>query len=132
MNLDESQRKKVAGWLEEGLKLSEIQKRVNSEMGLNLTYMELRFLLDDLQLKPKEKEPPPAPPAPIGKPPAGADSPAAMRETPHSGGPDEDEPEELPSADESALPGAASKVSVTVDTLARPGALVSGNVTFSD
>jgi hypothetical protein len=132
MNLDESQRKKVAGWLEEGLKLSEIQKRVNSEMGLNLTYMELRFLLDDLQLKPKEKEPPPTPPASIGKPPAPADSPAGMREMPHSGRPAEDEVDDLPDLDEGALPAAASKVSVTVDHLARPGALVSGNVTFSD
>ena len=58
MNLDEAQRQKVAGWLEEGLKLSEIQKKVASEFGLSMTYMEMRFLLDDLKLKPKEKEVP--------------------------------------------------------------------------
>ena len=56
MNLDEAQKQKVAGWLEEGLKLSEIQKKLASEFGLSLTYMEMRFLLDDLKLKPKEKE----------------------------------------------------------------------------
>src|ERR1051325_9716874 len=127
MNLDNTQKQKVAAWLEEGLKLSEIQKRVNSELGLNLTYMELRFLLDDLGLKPKEKEPPPSPPADIGKTaspgPAVADSPANAL-------PEEDL-DDLAEVGQPAVPG-ASKVSVTVDRLARPGALVSGNVTFSD
>ena len=56
MNLDEPQKAKVRGWIEEGLKLSEIQKKLASEFGLSMTYMEMRFLLDDLKLKPKEKK----------------------------------------------------------------------------
>jgi hypothetical protein len=35
-------------------------------------------------------------------------------------------------AEKSAAPGAAGKMSVSVDQLARPGAVVSGKVTFSD
>ncbi len=58
MNLDESQRKMVAHWVAEGLKLSEIQNRLQSELGLKLTYMEVRLLVDDLKLTPKDIEPP--------------------------------------------------------------------------
>ena len=115
MNLDEGQRKQVATWIAEGLKLAEIQKRMDSELGLRLTYMDVRFLVDDLKLTPKDPEPPkPAVPAPtteIAKAPAPAE----------------------PTAPLSPLPPAPSgSVSVVVDQIARPGALVSGNVTFSD
>jgi ribosomal protein S16 len=37
MNLDESQRKKVAAWIAEGAKLSDIQTRLASELNLKLT-----------------------------------------------------------------------------------------------
>jgi hypothetical protein len=101
MNLDDTQRQKVAAWINEGLKLAEIQKRLESELGLRMTYLEVRFLVDDLKLKPKD--PPPAPkPAP--------------------------KPEDALSPP----PPAPGRVSVTVDQLARPGALVSGKVKFSD
>jgi len=101
MNLDDAQRLKVAAWINEGLKLAEIQKRLETEMGLRMTYLEVRLLVDDLKLKPKD---PPPPPKPAAKP---ADP--------------------FP-----PLPAAPGKVSVTVDQLARPGALVSGKVKFSD
>jgi hypothetical protein len=118
MKLDEAQKKKVSDWIEQGLKLSEIQDKLNSELGLRMTYMEVRFLIDDLgvKLKDKPKETPPESPAPSApaEPPAGA--PPGL--TPLS-------PE-----DETPLP--ASKVSVSVDQVTRPGALVSGKVTFSD
>jgi hypothetical protein len=112
MNLDEQQRKKVSDWIAQGLKLSEIQTKLDSELGLKLTYMDVRLLVDDLKLTPKDPEPakqtsplqapppasPTAPPAKTGKTPA-----------PNQGG-----------------------VAVTVDQLARPGAVASGKVTFSD
>jgi hypothetical protein len=63
MNLDDAQRQKVAAWINEGLKLAEIQKRLESELGLRMTYLEVRLLVDDLKLKPKDP-PPPAKPAP--------------------------------------------------------------------
>ena len=56
MNLDESQRKKVGEWVSQGLKLSEIQNRLASELGLRMTYMEVRMLVDDLKLVPKDTE----------------------------------------------------------------------------
>src|SRR5947207_9951079 len=57
MNLDEAQKKTVSGWIAEGLKLSDIQKRMASELGLTATYMEVRLLVDDLKLTPKDIEP---------------------------------------------------------------------------
>jgi hypothetical protein len=119
MNLDDAQKQKVAGWLEEGLKLSDIQKKIISEFGLTMTYMEVRFLLDDLKLKPKEKELPPSPPVQIGKAAASAQPGRAPAQTP-------EKPATQPA------PSGPANVSVTVDQVTRPGALVSGNVTFSD
>jgi hypothetical protein len=65
MNLDETQQKKVAGWINEGLKLAEIQKRLESEFGLRVTYLDVRLLVDDLKLKPKDPPPPPKPAVPL-------------------------------------------------------------------
>jgi hypothetical protein len=101
MNLDETQRKKVAAWIEEGLKLADIQKRLETEFGLRVTYLEVRLLVDDLKLKPKDPAPPPKPATP---------------------------PPTETTADEPVLGG----VTLTVDQLTRPGALVSGKVKFSD
>lgn len=119
MNLDEAQRKKVGEWIAQGMKLSEIQNRLDSELGLRLTYMEVRFLVDDLKLTPKDVERPKSPQSPLASP-----TPANPAQTPAKGAPVADEP------DEAAAPGGG--VSVIVDHLARPGAVVSGKVTFSD
>jgi hypothetical protein len=117
MNLDDAQRKKVAEWIAQGQKLSEIQNRLMSELGVRMTYMEVRLLVDDLKLTPKDIEP--LKPAPQGSVASALTAPAAR---PPAGGavkPDE-------------APRGAGSVSVTVDHLARPGAIVSGKVTFSD
>jgi hypothetical protein len=103
MNLDEAQRQKVAGWIDEGLKLAEIQKRLETDFGLRVTYLDVRLLVDDLRLKPKD---PPAPPKPALPP-------------------------ELP-AEPAPAASPMTGVSVTVDHLARPGTMVSGKVKFSD
>ena len=126
MNLDQAQRDKIATWLEQGLKLGEIQSKLVSELDIRMTYMELRFLLDDLKLKPKEKEPPAAPPE-VSKAASGAKSSTDVK----GAGPaaPADQLDDAEGSEEEAGPG---NVSVTVDRLARPGALVSGNVTFSD
>jgi hypothetical protein len=111
MTLTDTQRQQVAAWIAAGAKLSEIQIRLDKECGLRLTYMEVRLLVDDLKLTPKDFEPAkPATPVPTpadAAPPQAAPGPAEP--VPTGGG-----------------------VSITVDKLARPGALVSGNVTFSD
>src|SRR6185369_4369339 len=124
MNLDEGKKQKVAGWIEEGLKLAEIQKKLAAEFGLNLTYMEVRLLVNDLKLMPKDQPPPaPVPLSPVA--PAGA---APLNEQEDLAEPF---PEEMP-GDHEAAPAGAGSVSVSVDRVARPGALVSGSVSFSD
>ncbi len=110
MNLTDAQRARVAEWINAGAKMSEIQNRLLSELGLKLTYMEVRFLVDDLKLTPKDPEPPKVV-APPPEPPKKAGAP-------------------LSSADE-PLP-VMGNVSVTVDHIAKPGTIVSGKVTFSD
>jgi hypothetical protein len=42
MNLDEGQKRKVTEWIEQGLKLSEIQAKLGSELGVSMTYMDVR------------------------------------------------------------------------------------------
>ena len=124
MNLDEQQTRTVTAWIQEGLSLSEIQTRLASELGLRLTYMEVRFLLDDLKLRPKDKEPPPA--AKPSLPPQDdrvQDSSAA----PKAGS----RKDSLPTQNEPSPPG-KGRLTVTVDQLTKPGAMVSGNVSFSD
>ena len=56
--MTEEQRQRVTTWITEGAKLSEIQNRLLSEFKLKFTYMEVRFLVDDLKLTPKDPEPP--------------------------------------------------------------------------
>jgi len=111
MNLDEAQRQKVAAWIADGATISQIQSRLASEPGLKLTYMEVRFLVDDLKLTPKDPEPPK-----VDAPVAEAAKPADKKSTPPPAGP----------------AGATGGVSLTVDQLARPGAIVIGKVAFSD
>ncbi len=113
MNLDETQRQTVAKWISEGTKLSEIQKRL-LELGVKLTYMEVRFLVDDLKLTPKDPEPPKVVAPPVATP---AANPAKLTV-------------EKNPAPEGTLP--ASGVSVSVDQITKPGAMISGTVKFSD
>jgi hypothetical protein len=111
MNLSEEQRQRVTAWIAAGARLSEVQTRLNQEFGLKLTYMETRFLVDDLKLTPKDPEPPKVEKAPVPEP----NKPAEEKKSPAE-----------------AQPAVPMGVSVNVDQIARPGALVSGKVTFSD
>src|ERR1700691_299348 len=110
MNLDETQRQTVTKWISEGAKLSEIQNRLLSEFKLKFTYMEVRFLVEDLKLTPKDPEPPKA-----VAPPAADPAKLTVEKKP---------------APEGTLP--ASGVSVSVDQITKPGAMISGTVKFSD
>jgi hypothetical protein len=115
--LTDEQKNKVQEWIAAGLKLSEIQDRLAKEYDVHLTYMDARFMVDDLKLTPKDAETEEKKPAqqPVegvedfgtGEPPIPDEAMAA--EAPVSG-----------------------KVSVAVDTITRAGAAVSGKVTFSD
>lgn len=108
MTLSDEQKKAVTVWVAEGISLSGLQKRLKEDFGIVMTYMDARFLLDDLKLQIREEEP---------KPSEAADRLAAAKqegETQREGG---------------VAPGG---VSVTMDAVTRASALASGKVTFSD
>jgi len=110
MQLTPEQQLQARQWLAEGMKLSDLQKRLETEFGLRLTYMDVRMLVTDLQVMPKDPDPPKAPPV---SPDTKVTGPATPVDPPASG-------------------GMAGGVRVTVDTVTRAGAMVSGKVTFSD
>ncbi len=121
MTLDDSQKQAVRQWIESGLKVADIQKKLSEDFNITMTYMEVRFLVDDLGVLPKDPEPEiseeeiPETPEEV---PAEATAPVP-----------EDDLGEL--VDDEAAP-AGGKVKISLDQLARPGMLVSGKVTFSD
>jgi hypothetical protein len=114
MKLTDEQRQRVTAWILQGAKLAEVQNRLAAEFGIKLTYMEARFLVDDLKLTPKDPEPPKVVAPPVASP---AADPAKLTV-------------EKNPAPEGTLP--ASGVSVSVDQITKPGAIISGKVTFSD
>lgn len=127
MELTEQQRQKVKAWLASGASLSDVQKNLKSEFEIALTYMDVRLLVLEIGAEVQDKPEPP-PPVPPSAPPPGAVPP---EDDPYA---DEALDDGLPS---DALPpdgdGALSaNVSVSLDRVMRPGAMVSGDVTFSD
>jgi len=105
-SLTPKQVSQVSQWVADGLSLSQIQGKISAELGVSMTYMDARFLVDDLNLSLVEKEEPKklepvVEPAPEGEA-------------------------------EAATPGVPVAVTVEVDTITRPGTMISGNVTFSD
>jgi hypothetical protein len=122
--LSDAQKQAVRAWLQEGLPLAEIQKRLAAELGVHLTYMELKLAVSELDVLPKDQEPAVVPelpktPAANAHANARAGAPGKAAAPPAAAAP-------------AAPPPAPGKVSVTVDQLTRPGALVSGQVQFSD
>ena len=111
MQLTDEQKQHVARWIAEGQKLADVQRRLADEFDVRLTYMEARFLIDDLQLTPQD------PPEAAPKPAPAAAAPA--------------EPSVLAGPMDSPAP-AGGKVVLKVDEIMKPGMLVSGTVTFSD
>ncbi len=113
--MTEEQKQQVARWIAEGEKLSGVQRRLDEELGVRLTYMETRLLIDDLQLTPQDapEATPPIAQSPVTPPSASvADSDAAA-------------PLDRPAS-------TTGNVVVNVDQVTRPGALVSGSVLFAD
>jgi hypothetical protein len=127
MELTPEQKAQISSWLAEGASVATVQQRISEHFQQSLTYMETRFLLDDLNLELKSPPKPPTPPAAPAKP--GPATPAAAELV------DEDEPwaDEADFAEpaETGQPPAGG-LSLEVDRLTRPGAVVSGSVVFSD
>ena len=152
--LTEEQKADVAKWFAAGASLDEIQKRMKTEFGVHMTYLDLRLMVADLP-QPVETEPA----APDGPAHDGLAHDGPAREVPapprrgtsSSGTPDSGTPDSSgtsssgPASDDgtSAAPKRydldapdgtppASDLTVEVDALTIPGTFASGAVTFSD
>ena len=112
MQLTDAQKQQVIQWIAEGNKLADVQRRLADEFDVRITYMEARFLIDDLQLTPQD------PPEPV-KSPVTAETPAPAAPSPLV-------------ADPAAPLAPMGKLELKVDEITKPGTIVSGSVTFSD
>ncbi len=144
MKLTPEQTAAVAGWVAAGDNLSAVQKKLLEHFKITLTYRDVRFLVDDLDLSLKDQAPKvnandvtkaqptkaPAADAPAARPSA----PAPADDLPADGADELPADEgDLPPEELSDLPPAGTSVSVAVDTVTLiPRALASGTVTFSD
>jgi len=104
MNLSDEQKAVVSQWVSEGESIANIQNLLKEHFDLGLTYMDVRFLVDDLGVVYK-------------------DSNEIAEDT-------EDKESETETATEEN--NETGGVIVDVDAVIRPGSLVSGNVRFSD
>ncbi|MDF3058400.1 MAG: hypothetical protein K0R17_2615 [Rariglobus sp.] len=121
MSLTPEQTAAVSSWVAAGDNLSTIQKKLREQFNVALTYMDVRFLVDDLNLQLKDA-PKKVDASDVSKPQPKA-APAVGDET---GLPGE---EDL--ADEALPHGGGVILDVDSVTLI-PGAIASGKVTFSD
>jgi hypothetical protein len=150
MTLTPEQKQAVSAWVASGDNLSAIQKKLAEQFKVSMTYMDVRFLVDDLNLALKD----PAPKADASDVAKTAARPAAEKpaekksllekakaklglspsEADEAPIPDEGELGEDADLDEALPPaGGPSNVSVSVDKVTLlPSAMASGTVTFSD
>lgn len=110
MQFNDHQKDSVRQWVAEGCGLTEIQKRLNDEFKLSVTFLDLRFLVLDLGLVIKEQSKNTS---------AGLDLAKAAPVQPDA------ESSEM-------APDNAGGVAVTLDRIVKPGSVVSGTVRFSD
>jgi hypothetical protein len=108
----------VASWAAEGATLNDIQRKLKQEFEVNLTYLDARLLMMDLEVKIKDK-PKPVEPVPTAAP---------VAAQPSAPGGDE-EPTFTPGNVHGA---AASNVKISLDAQPLQGTMVSGSVLFSD
>ena len=109
MDISESQKLTIADWVKRGETIAIIQRRLREEMELSMTYMDVRFLVDDLNLVYSEPE--------------------EICEIEEENVVDE---EPINISDSIEEPELVSSVQVNVDPVTPPGALVCGTVNFSD
>lgn len=129
MDVTPELREAVAEWVGEGFSLSEIQRLLSEKFGHTLTYMDVRFLVDDLGLSLQDPETDQA---------SEQDSALSSlgRVTEPSSGEDAELEYSGASSKSSAMADEddilSASVRLEVDSLVRPGAVVSGSAVFSD
>ena len=107
MNLSDEQKAVVSQWVSEGESIANIQNLLKEHFDLGLTYMDVRFLVDDLGVVYK-------------------DSNEIAEDT------EDTEDKESETEEDTEENNETGGVIVDVDAVIRPGSLVSGNVRFSD
>ena len=135
MTLTPEQSKTVASWVAAGDNLSAIQKKLFKEFQLSLTYMDVRFLVDDLNLSLKDPAPKASTDLAKGQaegPDGGSGKKGFLEKAKEKLGlsqPAAGAAAELPEEEEADdfSPAGAGSVSVTVDKVTLlPGAVASG------
>ena len=111
MEISDAQKATITQWIQEGRSLADVQRSLREAYEISMTYMDVRFLVDDLDIAVVEEE--------TGEPEAPEVEPA------------EDVTAE-PAEAELVEEGAHGTVTVDVDAIPRPGSLVNGTVVFSD
>ena len=127
--LSEVQKNAVAEWFAAGAGVAEIQKRISSEFGIDLTYLDVRLLVADLP-QPVEPEPAVQEEVPVN---AGiSDELGDLETSDERGGAVASGISELPDNPKNPTETVPAELSVSVDPLAPPGAIACGSVVFSD
>ena len=132
MTLTPEQTKAVSEWVASGDNLYTVQKKLSDQFKVSMTYMDVRFMVDDLNLQIKDTAPKvdasdvtKAPPA--AKPPA--DKKGFIDKAKEKLGLSPAEDEGAP--EEAEAPAQASGVTVTVDKVnLNPAAMATGTVSF--
>jgi hypothetical protein len=116
-SLSDNQISQIQSWADEGDLLSDIQLKLNDTLEIKATYLETRFLLEDLKI---ELQPTPEP-----------------KKEEEEAAPEEVDPEAAPEGEEApvenelpAPPTGDESATVTIDKVLRPQALISGRVVF--
>ncbi len=126
MQLNDTQKDAVRKWVAEGCGLTEIQKRLNDEFKLSVTFLDLRFLVLDLGLTIKEQAKNTSAGLDLAKAAPGGPDPGS------AGGYAEASAEAADMGPDSPDSGGTGGVAVTLDRIVKPGSVVSGTVRFSD
>ena len=103
-SLTEEQIAQIRSWAESGDGVPEIQKKLREEFEMRVTYLETRFLLEDLKIE--------------------------LLPTPEPEPKKEDDEEDLSEEEIGAEDDSGNGVKLTVDQVLRPGAIISGKADF--
>ena len=114
MELTDAQKAAITQWIQEGRSLADVQRSLREDFEISITYMDVRFLVDDLDIAVFEEQP---------EAPELSEAPEV-----ESGEDTTNEHTEAELVDDVSN----GAVTVDVDAIPRPGSLVNGTVVFSD
>jgi hypothetical protein len=133
MILTPEQKKAVSEWVAAGDNLYAVQKKLADQFKVSMTYMDVRFLVDDLNLQLKDPEPK-ADASDVSKGPAAKPAPERkgfLDKAKEKLGLAKGEGDAAPEVEDPEPPASAVRVAVDKVTL-NPNVMASGTVAFSD